>query len=162
MISQQEMHELTCTFVPSEWEKLKVLPSEHIQRVYCHNCTVLSNDTSAAQYCVWAWQWTASQSSIRFNCTESNWGASFAYTEPWNLWSTFTMLFESPCQAYVLPACLTWLLWCKITFAPKLGTMCPHNPVTLMPLNIAKIEHAVVLQAQPRKLWARCHLAKAC
>ena len=32
MMGQQETLELTCTSVPSEWEKLILLPSEHLQR----------------------------------------------------------------------------------------------------------------------------------
>lgn len=44
------MLELTCTFVLSEWEKVIVLPSEHLQRVWCH-CAV-------KWQCVWAWKWT--------------------------------------------------------------------------------------------------------
>ena len=45
MISQQsqEMLDLACTFVPSEWEKVIEPATEHLQRV--HSCTVVSHDS---------------------------------------------------------------------------------------------------------------------
>ncbi len=50
------MLKLTCTFVPSEREKVIVFSSEHLQRVWCH---------SAVKWqWVWAWEWTTSQLSI--------------------------------------------------------------------------------------------------